>query len=1306
MKISELLHSSPKVAFLGKSLQIAVCAPADIEISDSALTLSASLASASTEVALLFKCDFALADKAFKIYSAVIPAAFIRTSGILSYVIKLNGEELSAYKCQVVNVSGLPPLYISEAALSLRGTGLSAFVEITNITAEAIDLYDYELLIFETHDHLNATIKRNPLSENKGENILGAGKSIAIRYLVPKGKEPDHAQYMGKEGFCLACNEDYCFARGYNPISVESVNLVDIDLCELNEKGKWKIKSPMSKFLKGVLPQTMALVPRGEGFEKAVYVIYLNKDRDDYDFRTKRSSLWRVDLMNPTIASPVRHSTTPTPTGLDRLQAIPDFTDILPPVIIPDPVASYVYLKDGSFRLTYAVIDKTVTDTGICLITPNGSVEKIYAEPSGEENLYSVTVTQAQLRRLKRLSFYYFAEDSLRESLLGSVENPFTVNIYDDEGPILLSALPTEQYCYEVENGGTIEIKGRYFDISGVKTSACILCIDKKNISSSVKWTESGFSCKLKGLKRGIHKFELALFDNLGNHSYTAYNFSICDGKELNFYHGEVHSHCGDSDGCATAQEAMKYARDVAGVDFFAVTDHSHQFNACEYAEQIKTANEYNTPGEFAALYGWEMSWGGTSGYWGHMNVLNTEWYEKYLFDVSMPELFKKLESDPDAVAMFNHPGYNWGNFDEFSFINDAIREQLCLLELKGINHSLEYMHALNKGWRVSPMFNGDDHNLMWTNNHSATSVILAPALTRENVIDAFRKRRTYSTCDPTLKLSYKINGEWLGSTLQDPESLEFDISMTTESPEGIGRISIIAQDGIEVAAMDAGVRQSIIWRPSLTPEFRYYYIKIMNGDNFTFSAPIWIEKTETIEISELDIAASLVPEKPYCVHVGLKNHSGGTVSGARLDFYVSDETGFDLGASVPYTTAYVSKITAGNSADVYVNLPVISNKCRVSVVAHAISTQSGKKKLSSDTRFTVLTPVIITSIMPLSSEYVTECGAIENPFPYVTLYNTTCNPVDLSNYTIRLKRNSGVPVEEAATLRLENVTIKPFSSLVIWRNPKKSGLTVKDFNERYSCSLVENESIIATDKKLITPILRNTYAVELLDGERLVSRVKYNFGIEFGHTALVADEERLYRFKASTRATSEYYAQGVDVIPGTVYDEQKPRIMISSPKYGVGRIGKRFEKNARKAEKKTQRSALGFIGLAAAGLGAAAGAALLAYRMARKKQAIDSQATPGALKLTSAVSVTKKRTRVRNGVTDTIEKTKLSLKAKPPKKDGTAPKREGGAKKPARSKTRKRPSKPISPEKVVKKSRKNGILQPTPQTPQTPTHK
>ena len=158
-------------------------------------------------------------------------------------------------------------------------------------------------------------------------------------------------------------------------------------------------------------------------------------------------------------------------------------------------------------------------------------------------------------------------------------------------------------------------------------------------------------------------------------------------------------------------------------------------------------------------------------------------------------------------------------------------------------------MNLLALGWHASPTFNEDNHGYNWTIATNSTTYVLAPALTRENILDAFRRRRTYSTSDSTMKVWFEVNGEVMGARLRDPEKLAVEVIVTTESEAGIGNIALVAEDNIVVASVNAGALRKYRWKLTLPPLYDYYYVRITGKGRYTVTAPVWIEGNQPLRI-------------------------------------------------------------------------------------------------------------------------------------------------------------------------------------------------------------------------------------------------------------------------------------------------------------------------------------------------------------------------------------------------------------------------------------------------------------------------
>lgn len=260
-------------------------------------------------------------------------------------------------------------------------------------------------------------------------------------------------------------------------------------------------------------------------------------------------------------------------------------------------------------------------------------------------------------------------------------------------------------------------------------------------------------------------------------------------------YFGLLHAHTGDSDGEGNVEDAFKMGRDVAHLDFMAVTDHSdfwkyYRKGAWERVHRV--ALEASTP-EFVGIGGFEYS----NLLLGHYVVLNTPQYRSAYDDRRLSDFYDWLQRDEnkDALVVFAHPGFHryrkFADVAHFAFVPE-LKEQLVGIEtmhmnlfkpsLKGFSGKKPYYdEALHNGWELGPVASQDNHISNWGIQDSTRLALLLPHLSREEIFKALKARRFYMTSNENLQFSFEARGPegklaLMGETLriQEDSSLEF----------------------------------------------------------------------------------------------------------------------------------------------------------------------------------------------------------------------------------------------------------------------------------------------------------------------------------------------------------------------------------------------------------------------------------------------------------------------------------------------------------------------------------------------------
>ncbi len=707
---------------------------------------------------------------------------------------------------------------------------------------------------------------------------------------------------------------------------------------------------------------------------------------------------------------------------------------------------------------------------------------------------------------------------------------PESMNFSTGKGPQVLSQTPENLYYYE--DVYTPELSYT-FSAANLDKEACRLIVSGVDMTDDALWENERVSLDGFTVNAGDHTVLLLLRDKSGNIETYETSFSCGDGSVMNLYSGEVHAHTGDSDGKSTVKEAYKYARDTAKLDFFAVTDHSNSFNDEVYKNShITNANNYNEPGKFVALYGYEQTYSYKNGYFGHLNTINYNTLTSN--STPLKQYYAVMARDKDAVVMFNHPGYKWGNFLEYDLYSETYDSVIDLAEIKGKSYDTEYALSLTKGWHISPIYNEDNHDANWGNAYEYCGYALAPSLTRQNIIEAFKKNRTYTTTDKSLKIYYKINDEWMGSRLENPDKLKVSVTISTEKSYGLGVISLVAEDNIVVATNMAGTKKSVVWEFEIDPLYDYYYIKVDSNSSKTWcvTAPIWIENREQLTMNSL--SQTLLDDhegtKDYRISVTLTNNTAEIMTDIKVNFFSSTRSGFDIKKYKPSATATIAEIKPGQTVTICGDIRYDSSKPAVFAVAEA--KQGGK--IYGAVKYLEISNLYFTEIVPTTS-----IGG-SDIYEYIELYNNSDTPLDLSPYKLRYYPKTGAKTDDlnANQWALKGI-IQPHSTLVLWIVASNNKATVADFNARYGTSLVEGRDIV----RIVGNTIPQTNAVqlEIIKGSAVVARCWYSWGLA---KDILANKAIEYNCPTDCTFTAKVFKSRQTPTPGSIRDDQMPEVV------------------------------------------------------------------------------------------------------------------------------------------------------------------
>jgi hypothetical protein len=273
-------------------------------------------------------------------------------------------------------------------------------------------------------------------------------------------------------------------------------------------------------------------------------------------------------------------------------------------------------------------------------------------------------------------------------------------------------------------------------------------------------------------------------------------------------YVGNLHSHTSYSDGVGTPAQAFQYARDQAGIDFLAVTDHANgALDPAEFADIRAQAAAYSRDGVFVAIAGQE--WTGEES--DHCTVLEADHIftaAAYDYDALYQEIF-----DSGCTAAFAHPHEGMFNNWAHSAVGDV---GINSVEVRFEQEQPRYAQILNNGWRVGADGSQDNHQANWGDGPTWT-VALACSLTKDEILGACRNFHTYSTSDRDLEITFKAAGHMMGDAFSDSGNLDFAVDCSHRgAADSIVRVDLY-ENGLRVAWLEVKT-DSCSWRPEITP--------------------------------------------------------------------------------------------------------------------------------------------------------------------------------------------------------------------------------------------------------------------------------------------------------------------------------------------------------------------------------------------------------------------------------------------------------------------------------------------------------
>jgi hypothetical protein len=248
----------------------------------------------------------------------------------------------------------------------------------------------------------------------------------------------------------------------------------------------------------------------------------------------------------------------------------------------------------------------------------------------------------------------------------------------------------------------------------------------------------------------------------------------------------------------------------------------------------------------------WGFEW--SSSTYGHLTVIASD--NIFYGNGTFSELCEWLNLG-DGIAFINHPEY-MQLMSVYKSHNSVPSERFVGIELWNQNSGFSYYYyndgiiindnnkgyydeLLTQGWRIGPVGSGDNHSADWGTRVDFRTAILAPRLTRNEILSALRARRFYSTLDKNLALSFTVDGNEMGSAVMGNDHT-FRVRAFDGNREIFTEVIIFDKNHDRVMSEKLNTENVDISRKYSLKEDGYYYVKITQKDgDEAISSPVWI---------------------------------------------------------------------------------------------------------------------------------------------------------------------------------------------------------------------------------------------------------------------------------------------------------------------------------------------------------------------------------------------------------------------------------------------------------------------------------
>ncbi len=344
----------------------------------------------------------------------------------------------------------------------------------------------------------------------------------------------------------------------------------------------------------------------------------------------------------------------------------------------------------------------------------------------------------------------------------------------------------------------------------------------------------------------------------------------------VRLYWGDTHCHsCASGDTSSISEfitpgAGYRYARDVAHLDFCAVTDHSEDLHVApeDWDMVRRAAAEAYEPGRFVTFSAYEATHRPQRRD-GDKNVYFLDDDRSCVTEGNTEETYaalKRQTGDRVMVIPHLHVPTNWEKHDpELEYVVEVYSHWGCGFSpesrpriVPGRERPPEscVTHALERGIRLGFIASadhscghpGDDFWWRFSSFQGGLAAVYAEELTREGIWNALRARHCYATTRARILLRFSVNGRPMGSEISLPPEEPRQLFLEVNGTCAIEELRIMRSSELLHAAPGRGRRdvELEIEDAGTERETDYYYVHVTQRDGEqAWASGVWVSRVQ-----------------------------------------------------------------------------------------------------------------------------------------------------------------------------------------------------------------------------------------------------------------------------------------------------------------------------------------------------------------------------------------------------------------------------------------------------------------------------